>query len=157
MNCMGDLCTARAAHQPPHLCGSTTLGSTRLTSTNSINLGWAWAGLVGSCLRSAVGDDWSRLNQIDSELVLELISEELCIALHSISKTMRTALPNYWETEYENCVVALYDFKTDTKIITRPPANPSRKAFRTSGEQDSSIVETQAGSCRSWMNHIVSE
>ncbi len=47
---------------PPHLCGSTTLGSTRLTSTNSINLGWAWAGLVGSCLRSAVGADWSRLN-----------------------------------------------------------------------------------------------
>ena len=30
--------------------------------THSINLGWAWAGLVGSCLRSAVGADWSRLN-----------------------------------------------------------------------------------------------
>jgi hypothetical protein len=27
-----------------------------------INLGWAWAGLVGSCLRSAVGADWSRLD-----------------------------------------------------------------------------------------------
>jgi hypothetical protein len=35
--------------------------SLRLELTGPHGHRWAWAGLVGSCLRSAVGADWSRL------------------------------------------------------------------------------------------------